>query len=140
MTEKSKNAESRRPIILFDAKCVLCTANAQFILKHDNHQQFMLASMQGEVGKKLYLEHGMDPNDPTTMIIIDGDKMRQDSDAVISIYESLGYPWRLIGFCRIIPTFVRDPIYRWIARNRYRIFGKREICWIPSKKYNSRVL
>lgn len=140
MTNKSEKAAFRKPIILFDAKCVLCSANAQFILKHDKLEQFMLASMQGEVGQKLYLEHGMDPKNPTTMIVIDGDKMRQDSDAVISIYETLGYPWRIVGLCRIIPTFLRDPVYRWIARNRYRIFGKREVCWVASEQYSSRVL
>ena len=136
----SKDENFSGPIILFDAECVLCSANAQFILKHDTSAHFRLASMQGDVGARLYIEHGMNPDDPSSIIIVDGDKVRQDSDAVLSIYEALGYPWRLIGALRIIPLFIRDPAYRWIARNRYCLFGKRESCWLPSVEYKSRVL
>jgi predicted DCC family thiol-disulfide oxidoreductase YuxK len=127
-------------IILFDAECVLCSANAQFILKHDKAAHFRLASMQGDVGASLYQSNGLDPADPISIIIVDGDKVRQDSDAVLNIYETLGYPWRLIGVFRVIPPFIRDALYRWVARNRYRIFGKRETCWIPSPEYKGRVL
>ena len=128
------------PIILFDAVCVLCSANARFILKHDKLAHFRLASIQGDVGASLYQMHGLDPTDPVSIIIIDGNTMRRDSDAVLSIYENLGYPWRFVGVFRVIPSFMRDPIYRWIARNRYRIFGKRETCWVPSAEYKSRLL
>jgi predicted DCC family thiol-disulfide oxidoreductase YuxK len=126
--------------ILFDAECVLCSANAQFILKHDKSAHFRLASMQGATGAALYRKHGMDPSNPSTIIVIDGNKVRQDSDAVLSIYEALGFPWRLIGLFRLVPRILRDPAYRWIARNRYRLFGKREICWVPSPEYKSRML
>jgi predicted DCC family thiol-disulfide oxidoreductase YuxK len=133
-------SEINGPIILFDAECVLCSANAQFILKHDKAAHFRLASMQGDVGASLYQSNGLDPADPISIIIVEGDKVRQDSDAVLNIYETLGYPWRLIGVFRVIPPFIRDPLYRWVARNRYRIFGKRETCWIPSPEYKGRVL
>src|SRR3546814_7822567 len=113
------------PIILFDAECVLCSANAQFVLKHDKVGYFRLAAMQGEVGAALYRANGIDPNDPSSMIVIDGDHVRQDSDAVLSIYEGLGYPWRLVAVFRLVPLFIRNPIYRWIARTRYRLFGMR---------------
>ena len=128
------------PIILFDAECVLCSANAQFVLKHDKAGYFRLASMQGEVGAALYRENGIDPDDPSSIIVIDGDRVRQDSDAVLSIYEGLGYPWRLVAVFRIVPRSVRDPIYRWIARNRYRLFGKRVRCWIAPPEFRNRIL
>lgn len=128
------------PIILFDAECVLCSANAQFVLKHDKAGYFRLASMQGEVGAALYRSNGIDPDDPSSMIVIHGDRVRQDSDAVLSIYEGLGYPWRLVAVFRIVPRAIRDPIYRWIARNRYRLFGKRISCWIAPPEYSSRIL
>jgi predicted DCC family thiol-disulfide oxidoreductase YuxK len=128
------------PIILFDAECVLCSANAQFVLKHDKIGHFRLASMQGEVGSALYRENGIDPHDPSTMIVIDGRRMRQNSDAVLSIYEALGFPWRLASLFRIVPLFVRDPAYRLVARNRYRLFGKRTSCWIAPAEYRSRIL
>jgi predicted DCC family thiol-disulfide oxidoreductase YuxK len=128
------------PIILFDAECVLCSANAQFVLKHDKTGHFRLASMQGEVGSALYRENGIDPLDPSTMIIIDGGRVLQDSDAVLSIYEGLGFPWRLASLFRLVPLFIRDPAYRLVARNRYRLFGKRTSCWIAPAEYRSRIL
>ncbi len=131
---------SQGAIILFDAECVLCSANAQFVLNHDKHGYFRLASMQGEAGASLYRAHGMDPKDPSTILVVEGDKVRQDSDAVLSIYERLGYPWKLFTILRLIPAFLRDPIYRWIARNRYRVFGKRAECWVAAPEYRARIL
>lgn len=128
------------PIILFDAECILCSANAQFVLKHDRAEHFRLASMQGEVGAAIYRRFGMDPHDPTTMLVVDGNRLRRDSDAVLSIYEGLGLPWKLFGSLRLVPAFLRDPVYRWVARNRYLLFGKRETCWVAPAKYRNRLL
>lgn len=128
------------PVILFDAQCVLCSANAQFILKHDRHARYRLAAMQGEIGAALFRQHGIDPTDPDTILMIDGDRVLRDSEAFIAIYTGLGWPWRLAGLASLAPKVLRDPAYRWIARNRYRLFGKRETCWVPSAEYAGRVL
>ena len=128
------------PIILFDAQCVLCSANARFILRHDKAGRFRLASMQGDVGASLYRAHGINPGDPDSMIVVDGTTIRRDSDAVLSIYEGMGLPWRLLGLLRAVPASVRDPVYRLIARNRYRLFGHRATCWIASPEDRHRVL
>lgn len=128
------------PVILFDAECVLCSSNAQFVLSHDKTGQFRLASMQGEVGAALYREQGLDPRDPISILLIEGDRVRQDSDAVLRIYEVLGFPWRLLGVLRVVPAFFRDFVYRSVARNRYRLFGKRETCWVPPPEYRDRLL
>ncbi len=128
------------PIILFDAECVLCSANAQFILKHDKAARFRLASMQGEVGAELYRRHGMDPLDPSSILVVEGDRVRRDSDAVLSIYEGLGLPWRLLGLFRMVPAIIRDPVYLWVARNRYRLFGKRATCWVAPPEYRDRLV
>lgn len=128
------------PVILFDAECVLCSVNAQFVLRHDKAARFRLASIQGEAGGTLAREHGLDPNDPTTILVIESERVRRDSDAVLAIYEGLGWPWRLFSFFRLIPAFLRDPAYRWIARNRYRLFGKRATCWVAPPEYRSRIL
>jgi len=132
--------ETSGPIILFDAQCVLCSHNAQFVLKHDKIGRFRLASMQGEVGAQLYRQHGMDPRSPSSILVIEGEHVRQDSDAVLSIYEGLAFPWRLLGALRIVPAFLRDPVYRWVARNRYRLFGKRDTCWVAPPQYEGRIL
>lgn len=128
------------PIILFDAECVLCSANAQFVLRHDHARRFRLASMQGDVGAALYRAHGIDPTDPTSMLVVENGEVRRDSDAVLRIYEGLGLPWRLLAVLRLVPRALRDPVYRMVARNRYRLFGKRDTCWMPPPEWRDRVL
>lgn len=128
------------PIVLFDAECVLCSANAQFILSHDKIGRFHLASMQGAVGSELFRQRGLDPADPATILVIEGSRIRSNSDAILSIYEGLGFPWRLASAVRIVPAAIRDAVYRLIARNRYRLFGRRSECWVPPEHYRSRVL
>ncbi len=119
---------------------MLCSANARFILRFDKRGHFLLASMQGEVGDELYRRHGIDPADPETMIVVDGAKVLRDSDAVLAIHAGLGWPWKVFTVFRLIPRPLRDPVYRWVARNRYRWFGKRETCWAPSPEQRGRVL
>jgi predicted DCC family thiol-disulfide oxidoreductase YuxK len=131
---------SQAPIIVFDALCVLCSANAQFVLRHDRSGRFRLASMQGEVGAALYRRFGIDPADPDTLIVVDGDRLLRDSDAVLAIYGGLGWPWRMLGALRLVPRALRDPVYCWVARHRYRIFGRRETCWLPTPEQAGRVL
>lgn len=96
--------------------------------------------MQGDVGQALYRKHGMDPNDPVSLLVVEGDRMRRDSDAVLSIYERLGFPWRLVRAFRIVPVSLRDPVYRFVARNRYRLFGRRDSCWVAPERYRDRIL
>lgn len=136
----SDSEASRRPIIVFDAMCVLCSTNAQFVLNNDRHSHFLLASMQGEVGSAIYRKFGIDPTAPDTIIVVTGEYALRDSDAVLSIYEGLGWPWRIFSVLGIIPRALRDPAYRFIARNRYRIFGKRDTCWLPTPDQARRVL
>lgn len=132
--------EQKPAIILFDAMCVLCSANAQFILRRDRRRRFQLASMQGGVGADLFRRHGIDPTDPDTILVIDGDRVLRDSDAVLAIYAELGWPWRAAGWLRVVPRALRDPPYLLIARNRYRLFGRRATCWVPSAADRDRVL
>ncbi len=128
------------PVILFDAICPLCSANARFILRHDKRRRFRLASMQSEAGAALYRRFGIDPADPDTLILVEGGRARRDSDAVLAIWSGLGWPWRAGAALRIVPARLRDPLYRWVARNRYRWFGRRQACWLPSPEYSDRFL
>ena len=128
------------PIIVFDAQCVLCSANAQFVLKHDRRGHFRLAAQQSEAGAALYRRFGIDPDDPETLIVVSGDEAARYSDAVFAIARGLGWPWRAACALRIVPRFIRDPLYRLIARNRYRLFGKRQTCWAPSPEQRGRML
>ncbi|HEX8623417.1 MAG TPA: DCC1-like thiol-disulfide oxidoreductase family protein [Allosphingosinicella sp.] len=134
-------SEADRPVIVFDAHCLLCSANARFILRHDRRRHFLLASMQSEAGAALYRRFGIDPVDPETLILVEGGRARRDSDAVLAIWSGLGGPWRAAAAAaRIVPAALRDPLYRWVARNRYRWFGRRETCWLPSPELADRFL
>ncbi len=128
------------PIIVFDGECVFCSANAQFVLRHDRRHHFRLAAMQGEVGTALYRRFGIDPEDPESMIVVTGNEVRRDSDGVLAIYSGLGWPWRAMAVFYLVPKFIRDPVYRFIARNRYRLFGRREECWMPKPEHTRYVL
>ena len=129
-----------RPIIVFDAMCVLCSGNAQFVLRHDRAGRFLLASMQSEAGAALYRAHGIDPADPDTLILVEDDKALRDSDAILAIWRGLGWPWRAAGAFGLVPRVLRDPVYRWVARHRYRLFGRRATCWVPDAAQRSRIL
>ena len=137
---RALQTRDERPIVLFDAMCVLCSANARFILATDRRRRFRLASIQGDAGAAICRAAGVDPTDPTTMIVVDGDAVHRNSDAVLRVYEGLGYPWRAMGALRIIPERIRDAAYLAIARNRYRLFGRRETCWIPRPEDRDRLL
>jgi len=128
------------PIIVFDAMCVLCSANAAFVLRHDRAGRFRLASMQGEAGAALYRRFGIDPANPETLIVVEGDNVLRDSDAMLAIWAGLDRPWNALAALRIVPRKLRDPIYRWAARHRYRLFGKRSACWIPTAEHAARIL
>lgn len=129
-----------RPIIVFDAECLLCSANAQFVLDHDQRGRFLLASMQGETGSALYRRFGIDPANPDTLIVVEGDRARRDSDAILAIWAGLGWPWRAGAIFRLVPRLLRDSVYRWVARNRYRLFGRRDACWLPDPAFRDRLL
>lgn len=128
------------PIIVFDAMCVLCSANAAFVLRHDRAGRFRLASMQGEAGAALYRRFGIDPANPETLIVVEGDNVLRDSDAMRAIWAGLDRPWNALAALRIVPRKLRDPTYRWVARHRYRLFGKRSACWIPTAEHAARIL
>lgn len=133
-------ADEQHPIIVFDAMCVLCSANARFILRHDRYGHFRLASMQGDTGRALYEKFGIDPADPDTLIVVQGGRALRDSDAILAIWSGLGWPWRASAVLRLIPAGIRDGIYRRVARNRYRLFGRRDTCWLPTADQAGRIL
>jgi predicted DCC family thiol-disulfide oxidoreductase YuxK len=132
--------DPHRPIIVFDAECVLCSANARLVLRNDRKRLFRLASMQGGRGAELLRANGVDPADPDTLIVVAGDTVLRNSDAVLYIYRRLGWPWRALGIGAIVPRRLRDRVYRSIARNRYRWFGKLDECWVPDSADRDRLL
>jgi predicted DCC family thiol-disulfide oxidoreductase YuxK len=130
-----------RPLIVFDGECVLCSANAAFVLRHDRHRRFRLTTAQGPLGAALYRHFGLasDRDYETFLVLVDG-RLLTDSDAALAVVRGLGWPWRAAGALGRVPRAVRDPLYRLIARNRFRLFGRRDRCWVAPAGDRERVL
>lgn len=119
-------------IVVFDGVCVLCNLWVNFILRHDRAGRFRLAAMQGASGRALLAEHGLAPDDPTSLLLIQQGKGYTDTDAIARVLREFGAGWRLLGRAmKLVPRFARDPLYRWFARHRYSLFGKRAACRLP---------
>ena len=130
----------QRPIIVFDGACVLCNRWVQFIVQHDVRKQFKFASMQSEPGRRLLHEQGLNPDDPSSLLLIDESGAHMDSDAIIRVISRFGGMWKLVAVLRILPSFLRDATNRCIARNRYRWFGHTEACRMPTAALRKRFL
>ncbi|MGH8453033.1 MAG: thiol-disulfide oxidoreductase DCC family protein, partial [Nevskiales bacterium] len=110
-------------VIVFDGVCLLCNRSIAFVLKHDRQKQFRFATMQSAAGSTLLRAQGLNPEDPLSFLLLEDGIAYTDSDAAIRVVCSFGGIWRLLGLLRLVPRVLRDAVYRWIARNRYRWFG-----------------
>lgn len=120
------------PVIVFDGVCVLCNRWVDFILRHDHAGRFRLAAMQGMNGRALLAAHGLSPDDPTSLLLVQRGNGYTDTDAIARVLRELGAGWSVLGRAvKLVPRFVRDPLYRWFARHRYGLFGKRAACRLP---------
>jgi predicted DCC family thiol-disulfide oxidoreductase YuxK len=130
-------------VVLFDGVCNLCTRAVQFIIKRDPHGYFRFASLQSEYAQALLRAHGvsltLDGRDDTVALIEDG-RVYTHSDAGLRIARHLAGPVRLAAVLIVLPRFVRDAVYRLIARHRYRVFGRRDVCWMPTPELKARFL
>jgi predicted DCC family thiol-disulfide oxidoreductase YuxK len=128
-------------IVVFDAECLLCNGSVRFLLRHDRRHVFRFASMQGRAGGALLARHGLQAGDGLqTMLLVEGARSWQDSAAVIRVLGALGGPWRLVWLAWPIPAPLRDAAYRWLARNRFRLFGRSEVCAVPPPGQAARFL
>lgn len=127
-------------IVVFDGVCALCSGWVGFLLRHDRARRFRFAAMQDDAGRQLLARHGLDPDDPMSFLLLDASGARTDSDAIIAVLERIGGAWRAAGVLRLLPRRLRDRLYRALARNRYRWFGKRETCYLPPAAERDRFL
>ncbi|HLH91197.1 MAG TPA: DCC1-like thiol-disulfide oxidoreductase family protein [Xanthobacteraceae bacterium] len=129
-----------RPIIIFDGECVLCSGSAQFVLRHDKRKLYRFLAAQTPLGRALYVHYGLDPRDYETMMLIADGVATFKSEAVIRIGEGLGLPWSLVAVFRVLPRPWRDRLYAVLARNRLRILGRRDSCYLPAPSDADRFL
>ena len=124
-------------VVLFDGVCRLCSAWARFLLKFDLHRRFRLVPMQSAEGQAILALFGLPLDEYETMLLVDGGRMYVKSDAILRIVKQLPSPWPALAGFRLIPRPVRDWIYDRIARNRYRLFGKNDVCMNLPETQNS---
>ncbi|MFK2824763.1 thiol-disulfide oxidoreductase DCC family protein [Bacillus sp. B190/17] len=127
------------PIILFDGECHFCDSSVQFIIKHDPEEAFRFASLQSDTGKRLLAAYQVPP-DIDSMILIEKDKAYQKSAAALRICRHLKGVWKWLYVLILIPRPIRNTIYDFIARNRYKWFGKKESCMLPSPSVRKRFI
>jgi predicted DCC family thiol-disulfide oxidoreductase YuxK len=132
--------ESDAPILLFDGVCNLCQTSVQWVLQHDKAGIFRFASLQSETGQRLLARFDLDGENFDTVVLVDGPRIFTRSGAALEILRRLGIPWSLFSVLIWIPRPVRDAVYNWIARNRYRWFGQKQECWLPRPEWSDRFL
>jgi predicted DCC family thiol-disulfide oxidoreductase YuxK len=134
-------AANTKQIILFDGVCNLCNSSVQFVIKRDRKDTFRFAALQSDTGQKLVEERGIDTSAVDSIILIQPQVAYYvKSDAALRIARSLSGPWPALGIFLWLPSGLRDLVYDLIARNRYRIFGKRDACMIPSPELKEKFL
>ena len=129
-----------RRIILFDGVCNLCNGVVHFVLAHDDQQVFYFASLQSKAGQGLLHQHQLPTDRFDSFVLVQGDMVWQRSEAGLEVVRHLGLPWSLLMVCRLLPCSWRDAIYDWVARNRYRWFGKKQECLLPTLQMQARFL
>ena len=128
------------PLLLFDGVCNLCNQTVQFIIRHDKKAIFRFASLQSEFAISILKENQLFDNQLNSVVLIYENKIYTHSSAPLEVLRLLGGFWQLAYIFKLVPPFFRDAIYRWIARNRYRWFGKEKSCWLPTAELKSRFL
>jgi predicted DCC family thiol-disulfide oxidoreductase YuxK len=119
-------------IILFDGECNLCNGAVDFVIRRDANHHFRYASLQSAIGRSMLKEHGKNPDILDTIILVSGKKVYMRSSAAIRVCNKLGSLWPLMNVFLIVPSPIRDVVYDWIAKNRYKWFGKRDTCRLPT--------
>ena len=130
---------AEKKIILFDGVCNLCNAVFGFLIDKDREDAFRFAALQSEIGAQLAGRHGVAASDVGSVILIEGDRVFTRSAAALRIARGLPH-LRLLYPLMVVPAFFRDAVYDWVARNRYRWFGRREACRLPGSGERDRFL
>jgi len=135
-----QNVSSDKKIVLFDGVCNLCNSSVQFIIKHDQKEQFVFGSLQGKAGQQYLTKYKLPANSFNSFMLVEGDTLYTKSGAALRMLKHLGGAWSLLYGFMIVPRVLRDAVYNLIARNRYAWFGKTDACWLPSPELKQRFL
>ncbi len=128
------------PRTVMDAQCGLCSKGARWIARRDSRQEFKIIPMQSDLGSALMRHYGMDPADPTSWLYIENGCAFTSLDAFIRVARRIEGIWTVVRVLRIIPPFLQDIMYRLVARNRYKFFGRTDMCNMPDLDVRERLL
>ena len=127
-------------LIFFDGVCNLCNGFVQFVIKNDTEGKYRFGALQSPEAEAIFKTLGHEYTIPKTVILVQDGKLYQKSEAALRIARGLDFPWPLFYSFIVVPSFIRDWVYDFIARNRYRWFGKKDSCMIPTPELKSRFL
>ncbi len=129
-----------RSVVLFDGICNLCNSSVRFILKHDSREQFLFSSLQSDASEKLLLHLNYKIREMNSILLVENGQIHEKSDAVLRIAAGLGFPWNLATAFRFLPKIQRDKLYDFVAKNRYKWFGKKDRCVYTMNTYENRFI
>ena len=129
-----------QPIILFDGVCNFCNGAVNFTIKRDKQKQIRFAALQSEAGRQLVRQYGLPADDMRSFLFIENSKVYNRSTAALKVCMYLKGLWPLCYGLIVIPAFIRNGIYDWIAKNRYKWFGEKQECMIPSPEVRAKFL
>ncbi|MFG6496151.1 thiol-disulfide oxidoreductase DCC family protein [Fictibacillus sp. UD] len=135
-----ENLKGKEAVLLFDGICNLCNSSVQFILKHEKSSVLKFSAIQSEAGQKLLSRYNIDPVHTNSVILIKDGKVYTESDAVFATSQFLKFPFNLGKVLVIVPKPLRNFLYKKVAKNRYRWFGKKDSCMIPTPDLKNRFL
>lgn len=128
------------PIVLFDGVCQFCNDGVNFLIDHDRAGRLRFAALQSEAGQALLRKFGLSTTDIDTAVLVEGERCSTRSTAALRAALHLDGVWRLGAALLLMPTFLRDPLYNLLARNRYRWFGRLDACRVPTPEVRARFL
>jgi predicted DCC family thiol-disulfide oxidoreductase YuxK len=131
---------NEHPVILFDGVCNFCNGAINFVLKQDKKGIFRFAPLQSEAGQKLLQQYNLSTENFESFILIDEGIVYKKSSASLRVMNKLPWYWKEVQLLKIVPSIFRDAIYDFIAKNRYKWFGKKDQCMVPSPELRSRFL
>lgn len=129
-----------KPLIVVDGVCVLWSASARSVLSHGEADRFRPTAAQSPVGQALYLDMGLSPTDYDIFSLVEDGRVWANSDAALLVAGRLGLPWWLAGLLGVVPLAARDAADAIVARNRHRVFSRRETCSLPTADHAERFL
>lgn len=130
-----------KDLILFDGVCNLCSSSVQYVIERDHKNKYVFAALQSDIGKEIIEKYKIDPSKTDSILLYRKDKgVVSKSTAALLIAKHLGFPTNLLYVFLIVPAIIRNMVYDYVAKNRYKWYGKKESCWIPTPELKAKFI